>query len=231
MTDEEYRSFLEALGRIHLRRLRVSLEEAESIRCAFGRVAGLVRLWRRATEADANGPLLHQLLEELGQSLQDLERIMDKVGMLDALDDTPSILFGQFRKSAIPPEEKEILRSVGFTDDEVEIFLAVAVDRAHVLASSHHSPRSVIEHAEKTLRGKKQLGLTESSSKIDSRKKRKPWSAIGKLLGGSAAGIGNALALTGTIIAPNPATLYATIASGGIAVTALFAGIGELLGE
>jgi hypothetical protein len=63
------------------------------------------------------------------------------------------------------------------------------------------------------------------------KKKRKIFNGIGKLLGGSAAGIGNVLLLTGSIVAPNPATLYAAIASGGIAVSTLFAGIGDLRGE
>jgi len=65
----------------------------------------------------------------------------------------------------------------------------------------------------------------------EQKKKRKIFNGNGKLLGGSAAGIGNVLLLTGSIIAPNPATIYAAIASGGIAVSTLFGGIGDLRGE
>ena len=42
--------------------------------------------------------------------MADVRRIMDGAGLLDALDEAPSLVFGQFRKSAIPPEDIKILR-------------------------------------------------------------------------------------------------------------------------
>jgi hypothetical protein len=66
---------------------------------------------------------------------------------------------------------------------------------------------------------------------LAAKKKRKIFNGIGKLLGGAVAGIGNALLVAGTLIAPNPATGYGAIVSGGIAVTSFFAGLGDLKGE
>lgn len=63
------------------------------------------------------------------------------------------------------------------------------------------------------------------------KKKRKIFSGVGKILAGAIAGGGNALLGLGTIAAPNPATGYAVIASCGLAVGSFCQGIGDLRGE
>jgi hypothetical protein len=232
MTDEEYSSFIKALARIHLGHFRVARERADDTRRAFDRVSATVRLWKLARELDAEGALLNQLLEQLEVSpVADVRRIMDGAGLLDALDEAPSLVFGQFRRSAIPPEDMEILRQAGFSDDEIEVLLAVAVDQAHALAGLGLPPSSVVADAEEALRHAIKTLSSLSMAVEPQKKKRKLFNGIGKLLGGSAAGIGNILLLTGSIVAPNPASLYAAIASGGIAVSTFFAGIGDLRGE
>jgi len=61
--------------------------------------------------------------------------------------------------------------------------------------------------------------------------KRKLFNGIGKLLGGTVMGIGNALVAAGSIVAPNPATGAIAIASGATAIASILAGIGDLRGE
>jgi hypothetical protein len=159
----------------------------------------------------AEGALLNQLLGQLEDSpVADVRRIMDGAGLLDALDEAPSLVFGQFRRSAIPPEDMEILRQAGFSDDEIEVLLAVAVDQAHALAGHGLPPSSVVADAEEALRHAIKT-LSSLSMAVEpqtkKKKKRKILNGIGKLLGGSAAGIGNILLLTGSIVAPNPIEL------------------------
>ena len=119
-------------------------------------------------------------------------------------------MFGQFRKSAIPSEETEILKQAGFSDDEIEVLLADAVDQAHKMATHGIQPSNVI--AETTVALNDAITRLKTVAPQEQKKKRKIFNGIGKILGGSAAGIGNVLLLTGSIIAPNPATIYAAIA-------------------
>ena len=132
------------------------------------------------------------------------------------------------------------MTSLASPTTRLKVLLAVALDQAHALAAHGLLPSVVVGDAEKalwhaidmlrTLSGSVE-STDEAQTKTKTKKKRKIFNGIGELLGGSAAGIGNILLLTGSIVAPNPATLYAAIASGGIAVSTLFAGIGDLRGE
>ena len=119
MTDEEYFSFLRALARIHLGHFRPSKERADETRCQFERIAAAVRLWKFVRERRHEERYFYELLMEVEQSkpTETLYRIMEDAGLLNALEDSPSLLFGQFRKSAIPSEETEILKQAGFSDD------------------------------------------------------------------------------------------------------------------
>ena len=105
--------------------------------CECGNSSGSVGMKKR---------YFYELLMEVEQSkpTETLYRIMEDAGLLNALEDSPSLLFGQFRKSAIPPEETEILKQAGFSDDEIEVLLAEAVDQAHKMATHGIQPSTVI---------------------------------------------------------------------------------------
>jgi hypothetical protein len=232
MTDEEYKILLSALARKHLRPPPQGYAHLEH---DLERLSSTARLLKAVSARKYDQYLLDHFLQELDKEypIQRAFRHLEEVGILDALDEAPSLVFGHLRRSVIPREDIELLRNAGYTDDEIEIMLALAIDRAHVLANRTESPSEVLNQASGTLSHAVLLLQSEGNSTTvpEERKKRKIFNGIGKLLGGAIAGVGNALLFAGTIAAPNPATAYAVIASGGIAVSTVFAGMGDLRGE
>jgi hypothetical protein len=156
---------------------------------------------------------------------------MEVSGILDALDDAPDLVLGELRRSAIPKEDEEYLRSAGFDAHDIEVLLELAVYRAHALASTGKLPSDIAEEAAEALQNALQALQSPPPGLLPAKKKRKILNGIGKLLGGAVTGIGNVLLVMGTIAAPNPATGSAAIACGGIAVSSFFAGLGDLKGE
>jgi hypothetical protein len=228
MTDDEYVSLLKALAGKHLK-LPTELYHPAYLGKVLQRISSAVRLTKVAEEPGADHLLIDSLFGSPSPSpVQEAGRLMEEIGLLDALDDAPSLVFGQFRRSAIPTEDIELLRRVGFSDDEVEVLLAVAVERAHMLARGSMLPSDVVAEAANALGGAQRISAMPIPEK---KKKRKILNGIGKLLGGAAAGVGNVLLATGTLVAPNPATGYAVVASGGLAVSTFFAELGDLRGE
>jgi hypothetical protein len=232
MTDDEYASLLRALAGKHLKPLQPSLYPIPYLQNVLERISSTARLSRVAAERVADQILLDRLCGELEQSpVEEAARHMDEVGIPDALDDAPSLVFGQFRRSAIPSEDIALLRRAGFTDDEVEVLLAVAVEQAHVLANRSDLPSNVVAEAAEALRRAVESLRLPLAPAAPEKKKRKILNGIGKLLGGAIAGVGNVPLATGTLVAPNPATGAAAIASGGLTVSSWFAGLGDLRGE
>lgn len=248
MTDEEYLRFLTALAGKHLRYPRPSLPfipyfgQLDELRAALDRVSGTLRLLK--VVKDPEDPALPDYLiknlrdfrayeEDAGLRYSPVRIAVDQmeaVGILDALDDAPDLVLGELRRSAIPGEEEEVLRSAGFDGHDIEVLLTLAVHQAHALALSKKLPSDIAEEAARTLPTVLK-DLKSPPPEMPAKKKRKILNGIGKLLGGAVAGIGNVLLVTGTLAAPNPATGYAAIASGGIAVSSFFAGLGDIKGE
>jgi hypothetical protein len=241
MTDEEYLRLLNALGSKHLcypQSLqfptptprsydRGPMEELHSM---LGHVSDTLRLLKSMKGRDDPG-LLDRLLHNLALSpVRMATTAMEASGILDALDDAPDLVLGELRRSVIPKEEEEYLRNAGFDADDIEVLLALAVYRAPALVSTGKLPSDVAEEAIDALDTVVQVFMSPTDG-LAAKKKRKIFNGIGKLLGGAVAGIGNALLVAGTLIAPNPATGYGAIVSGGIAVTSFFAGLGDLKGE
>src|SRR5438552_768175 len=222
MTDGEYTAFLNALAGKHLRAILNRELDATYIQRELERLSSAARLLKVAGRS-SDGALIQSLFDELGKYPVELAgRIMEESGILDALDDAPSLVFGQFRRSVIPAEDIELLRRAGYTDDEIEVFLAIAVERAHVIAAeAEHKarpnlPSEIFGRAEEAFA--RAAGILRGPKEpVQERKKRKILNGLGKILGGAIAGVGNVLFVVGTIAAPNPATAYGAIASGGLA--------------
>jgi hypothetical protein len=239
MTDEEYLHFLTALAGKHLRNpLRVDLIEP---RFVLDRVSGTSHFLKAVMHHD-DPALLNGLINALeGLSFRDVEyspvnitvTYMETSGILDALDDAPDLVLGELRRSSIPREDEAFLRSAGFDTNDIEVLLTLAVHRAHALALSGKLPSDIAEEATKALPTALQALRPPPTQEdpLPPRKKRKILNGIGKLLGGAAAGIGNVALVASTLTAPNPATGAAAIASGGVAVSSFFAGLGDLRGE
>jgi len=192
----------------------------------------LARLYQttRLLKAAQSRPQDELLLMNLGQELKDspvqrVSDLMEKAGILDALDDAPGPIFRGFRRSAVPPEDWEFLSRAGFSDDEIEILFVIAEEGAEELGYATHRPSRILSDASDALSGPQSI----VGPQVDERKKRKILNGIGKILGGAVAGTGNVLIATGAIIVP--AAGAAAIASGGLAISSIFAGLGDLRGE
>jgi len=254
MTDDEYRRFLSALATKHLRALRADFpprrfQYEHDLADRLDAVTSLTRLVNAAaSDRRQDGELIGLVKRRLHEE-SPIERagdLMEAVGMLDALEEAPSVVFGEFRRSVVPQEDIEMLRRAGFTDDEIEILLTMAVVFARRLAAE---PSYVAQaRYRETSSGPTKLSsliilgeairalheaTEELSTPIDEapKRRRKLFNGIGKLLGGAVMGIGNALVATGTVMAPNPATGSIAIASGAGAIASIMAGIGDLRGE
>jgi hypothetical protein len=231
MTDDEYTRLLSALAGKHLRSPRQGNVQLER---DLETLSSTARLLKAVSERRDDQFLLDHLLQELNKDspIERAGRHLEEVGILDALDEAPSLVFGHLRRSVVPREDIEFLRRAGYTDDEIEVLLAVAIDQARVLANRTELPSEVVGRASEALsRAAQLLPAWGIPAAPEERKKRKILNGIGKILGGAIAGVGNALLVAGTIAAPNPATASGAIASGGIALSSLFAGMGDLRGE
>jgi len=156
---------------------------------------------------------------------------MEAVGILPALDDAPSIVFGELRRSAVPQEDIEILKRAGYSEDEIEVFLAICIQNAHRVARETRVPSELVRQADQEFQNAAPMLRDPQTFANEPKKKKKILNGVGKLLGGAIVGVGNALLVGGTIAAPNPATAYLAITSGGAAVSGMFAGPGDLRGE
>ena len=237
MTDEEYRQFLTALARKHLRYLP-SYDQALRDYYYPGHLRSMLGFWSENLRTlkllkDFEEPdLVRRVAERIRDSapVKLSAEAMEAAGILAALDDAHELALGELRRSSIPPEDAEYLRSAGFDEHETEVFLALAIHGAHGLARSGKLPSDIAKQADEALQNAL-AELTGSMAGPPTKPKRKLLNAIGKFLGGAVAGVGNVLLVMGTVAAPNPATAYGAIASGGVAVGSFFAGLGDLKGE
>jgi hypothetical protein len=221
MTDAEYTGFLQALGRKHLRPfVDVSPD-------GLKQALSTTRLWKLARQ-DMDPVIIKHLASKCDAKLVEvIEKDMRETGILDALDDAPSLVFGGLRRSVIPQEDIEFLKRASFDDDEIEVMLITSIDAArHIVAQQKMLPSEILTEATDVL-SRPENNLAETNVK----KKGKKWNGWGKILGGSVTGLGNALIAAGLIAAPNPAVAATALASAAIALSGIWCGIGDLRGE
>jgi hypothetical protein len=194
-----------------------------------------------AARAD-NRAVVQALADELRNTeIESVFDAMDSAGVFAALDELPEVTFGELRKSAIPPEDRQLLASAGIENPEAEITLIINYCRARVARHYFYSNRDVhpfssryVREAQESLKQAAEIIQEAEPSEVaagSKGKRRKLFNGIGKILTGAIAGAGNLLLATGTVVAPNPATAYGAIASSALAVGAIFQGIGDLRGE
>jgi hypothetical protein len=236
MTDEEYKHFLTALAGKHFKN-RLPLINLDNVRMELARASEaslLLKMMRNSIDPNTSQHFYSPLFQRLQQDSPVKKAVeqMDAAGILDALDDAPSLVLGELRQSAIPKQDEDFLRSAGFDDNEIEVFFTLAIDKAHTLALNNNNklPSEIAWEAVNVFSAKVNKLLKEPPAE-PFKKKRKTFNGIGKLLGGAVTGLSNVLLATGTIAAPNPATAYGAIACGAVAVASLFAGLGDLRGE
>jgi hypothetical protein len=245
MTDDEYREYLLALARKHLNpgqlyKVRPEGRAVEQLAYDIERLSSANRLLRAVRERSDNPVLLNELSQDLrklhqSQVANNVINAMEAIGMLDALDEAPQVTFENLRRSAIPPEDIQILARAGVDDPEAEIttllhqqmwtFYRVSRRPSEI---AHQVPDELLHAAEEVDRLPSQI--TQPVPQPE-RKKRKLFNGIGKLLSGMVTGGSNILLAAGTFIAPNPATAYLAMGSSAVAILYMGQGIGDLRGE
>jgi hypothetical protein len=119
MTDSEYINFLRALAGKHLRPSINRQLDVVEMRTELERLSKASRLLKVLQRDDVvlvtpDVSLMYGFLNQLGDnSVTKAADIMDEVGILPALDDAPSIVFGELRRSAVPPDDIDILKRAG----------------------------------------------------------------------------------------------------------------------
>lgn len=237
MTDEEYREYLSALARTHMRPFRRHRlhPEGDELSYAIAKLSSTARFAKAVSERSEETELVNLLGKELDNWHVDhvLEE-MRQSGVLSALDETPDITFAELRRDVIPKEDAQLLRSAGVDDPEAEITILIHYARKR-LGHRDVTPSETVERAREELKraAERIVGLSDRSSSGNQVevKKKKIFNGIGKILAGTITGAGNLLLATGTLIAPNPATAYGVIGSSALAVGSICQGIGDLRGE
>jgi hypothetical protein len=199
MTDEEYSKFLHALARKHQNVFRkIDDDHARKQLDCFQEVIQLLRIVRR----DDSRNMLHKLEDRLRYlRVKSAYELLDEAGILEAFDDGGEIIFAELRRSAIPEEDVEYLSKIGLTDDEIEVILTAAVEKAHRLGRGRVNlegpdirPIPMVEVIDKTEtafeRAKEELRSQRAESP---RKKRNILNGTGEIVGGMAVISGNIL--------------------------------------
>ena len=239
MTDEEYRALLNALAQKFLRPVVLADPETGSAQLAriADRLAGLYRFTRAIADYDNDSRLTAVLAEKLREADPDLDtlfRVIDRSGVLDALEDANHVVFLEMRRSAIPEEDVYILRRAGCEDPEGEITLIIrrANHFYHYQGAISDIPAECRRELKKAAESLEAVtNVAPESDVVSLKPRRKLFNGIGKILAGTVTAAGNLLLLTGSIVGPNPATAYGVIASSALAIASMGQGIGDLRGE
>lgn len=193
MTDDEYREYLDALARRHLRPGWVRHfgpgGAAEHLTYDIERLASAARFVRVVGDRSDRAILLKELAEEVKNVY--VEHIFDAMeysGVLPALDEAPEITFPNLRRSVIPEEDAYLLRQAGVEDADAEITILIHYCRAHV-GRGDASPSSIAQQAQAELKraaGRiEQLASGAEPAAQAAPKKRKLFGGIGKILAGT----------------------------------------------
>lgn len=238
MTDEEYLEFLAALARRHVNTIRWRRHFGPKgdghLQYEIDRLSSTARLVKTASDRADNQELADIVAKELRNTyVGSIVQSMEQSGVLDALDEAPDVTFPNFRRSAIPDEDVELLSHAGVEDPEAFMTIVIHYSRKHV-GNSNSRPSAVVQRAHEGLRHAADMlspGEAAPPDEMPPKKKRKIFNGVGKILAGAVTGAGNLLLFTGTIAAPNPATAYAVIGSSALAVGSMCQGLGDLYGE
>lgn len=191
MTDDEYRSFLSALTRKHRKYTQLYFDVAA--------LRSTVLALKVLRERDDPG-LMNIVTSELkiSQPVNACTGLMEQSGILDALDDGNEIVLGELRTSSVPNEDADFLRTAGFEDHEIDVFLPLAIRGAHTAAAAGRLPSNIAADAEQKMADTLAKLLTLAPGAPGTRAKRKCLNAIGKFIGGAVTGIGSVVLLTGS---------------------------------
>ena len=237
MTDEDYREYLTALAQRHMNIgwLHAGTPDMRVMGHDIDRISSASRFLWTVHDRSENNTLLKELAQELKNlHLEHVINEMERSGVLSALDESPEITFGELRRSAIPAEDAQLLARAGIHEAYAEVTLLIHYARKRI-GTPQSLPSEIVRQADSALKkAAAKLENTANSPGVSAQptnKKRKLFSGIGKLLGGTITAAGNLLLATGTLVAPNPLTGYLVIGSSALAVASIGEGVELLRGD
>ena len=236
MTEKEYREFLEAVGKRHVRLHRETFgpggpDHFRTHLEGLGRTYRLVRVVSERPDETSlyellGGDLKHNYIGAVFAALQ-------RSGVSEALDEHGEIIFPNLSMEVVPSEDIAFLREAGVPEPEAELVILVHHARS-VLQSTDAKPSEILKlSSDLLLKVASELaGTPQTTSRKEAKAKpRKILNGIGKILSGAIAGAGNLLIGIGAIPVSGGAAGAAVIASCAVAVSAVAQGWGDLRGE
>jgi len=248
--DKDFNDFLDAVGR---RDLDLDLTEAE-IRALLKEMKAISSTARLA-HTIADRPEQVEMYAVLGRELVSVINgrafeIYVRTGVADVLDSQRSMIFPALTEDLIPIEDLQFLIDCGIKNPKDEITIAVrklnhgyysanVIENRPILISDLMQISS--ERLVRVTEGFLQSAQTDdSASKLNSpsqnplqpsKKPKKIFNGIGKILSGLVAGTGNVLIGAGAIPATGGAATAGVIASAAFSVGMIMQGVGDLRGE
>jgi hypothetical protein len=211
MNDKEYVEFLEAVAAEYLR-----MGGPAPSRNYVDELAANAQLARIVGEKRRENELLRRALgSELKQiNWEDVEYFLDETGVTEALDQNGEALLGDFRRSVVPEADLEILRQAGIVHPEAA--LRIAEEQARVFARRAEfrdfRASNVLRTAGNEIK-KAGAELDPPEGKEPSKKPRKWFKGISRILAGSAGSLGNILFGVGIIPVAAPVSAAAVLGS------------------
>src|SRR5439155_9258769 len=189
LSDAEFEGLLPALAKKHLRPEALSSDGP----MLHANVESLLST-RRLLSVVCERPEYAQLYQALGREIEaapasHVINTLRDLGILDALEEAPQLLFTNLRRSAIPTDDLRIFRRSSIEDPEAE--MALLLYHARDFASAGQSPSETLEQAAEVLRRKGEQMKTGQDMAAPL-KRRKLLNGIGNLLMGLATAGGNA---------------------------------------
>lgn len=218
MEEKEYLEFLEAVAveYIWLRRYERPwhIAEFDWLNRSLDELTSIADLSRIVGERRENELLRRALGSELKRVGWDaVHRALDERGITEALDQHGEALLGGFRRSVVPEADLAILRRAGV--EHPEAALRIAEERARIFArgaaTRDFRASNVLQSAGREL--KKAGAELESESEAPSKRSRKWFKGISRILAGGAGALGNVLLGVGTLPAAAPVGAAAVLAS------------------
>ena len=228
LNDREVEELLTALAKKHLRPYELA-SRGPDLRENVERLLSTLRFLRSVSDRPENAVLYRELGKEIEAApARPIVNSLRDLGILDALDEAPRLLFANLRRPAIPSDDLDLFRRGGIEDPEAE--LTILLYRAREFALAGKIPSEVLQEAPEVLKKQGERMQMEQDDPAPL-KKRKLFNGIGNLVTGLLTGGANGLLAAGSIVAPNPATAYLAVGSATMAVGAIFKGVGDLRGE
>lgn len=233
-------AFLDALGRRDLD-LDLTAQEIMDLRRAMTKLSATARLAHVAADRPNDTSMDESLAKELRVAAHSRAfDVFERTRIAEILDENGALVFQEITRESVPTEDLEFLAQCGIKEPEAEITISLRRLKAGywMMSEDGRSTARILEHSRMQI-----LHVAEGLSQQDaqqkpavsegqsSKKRRKIFNGVGKILSGVVAGTGNVLMGIGAVPAAGGVAAPAVIASAAASIGIIMQGIGDLRGE